>query len=342
MSEQSDVLLYAISTWREISWPSFKRTFDALYIRFRKDVTAASASLLHDRRRTLQALDALGHCEVEFNESGGRIYAAPPLLARLPICGLPQAIFCGARDPQTASRFLESCKPFGKKIMANFEAQDNNLAFVPRRIIIAAESTEIFSSLAEQLHIGFSETPPAWSLLHFSGSLQEYWDSRAWLTAQELNWSRRDFDSASLQFYEPPINASDFRLSCYDDPKRVGLMRHYLWRDGVRAEVDRDWGRYAVLHWHNQNVLAYDAHRMTFVVPSSAPLPRLFARSLALCSGFAPSFVEKSQLAVTSFEQNGFDIFTGVPSDIAEIVAAKLSQKLVEINLKNFKNARTA
>lgn len=342
MSEQSDFLLYAISTWREISWPAFKRTFDALYMRSRKNETATSVSLLHDRRRTLQALDALGHCEVEFSESGGRIYVAPPLLARLPICGLPQAVLCGARSPQTANRLLETCKTFGKGIMVKIAVQENNLAYAPRRIIVEAESVEIFSSLAEKLHIGFSEAPPAWSLLHFSGSLQEYLDSRAWRTEQELNWLRRDFDPANLQFHEPPINSSDFRLSSYSEPVRVGLMKHYLWRDGVKAEVNRNWGRYAVLLWHHQNVLAYDAHRMIFVVPTNAPLPRLLARALALCSGYAPSFVEKSQLAVTSSEQYGFDIFDGVPSDIAEIVAAKLGQKLIEIKLKNLKPARIA
>lgn len=342
MSEQSDFLLYAISTWREISWPAFKRTFDVLYMRYRANMASSSNSLLHYRRRTLRGLEVLGHCEAEFGENGSRIYVAPPLLARLPICGLPQAILCGARGPKTANRLLEICKTLGKRITAKTEVQENNLAYVPRRIMIEAESTEIISNLAQKLCIGFSETPPAWGLLHFSGSLQGYLDSRAWQSDQELNWPRRDFDPASLQFRIPALNASEFRLSSYNEPVRVGLMKHYLWRDGVRAEIDRDWGRYAVLHWHNQNVLAYDAHRMTFFVPSSAPLPRLFARALALCSGYAPSFVEKSQLAVTPFEQNGFDIFTGVPSDIAEIVAAKLSQKLIEINLKNFKNARTA
>lgn len=332
MSDRGDFLLYVISAWRQMSWPAFKRAFDTLYMRHLASSASPQTPISRFRQRTVRLLDALGHLDVDFREGGGSVYAAPPLLARLPKAGLPEAVLCGARSPRTVSEILEARKARKRVLAVDIQAQENPYASIPRHVIVKAESVEMLAELASELHIGFAEIPSAWALLQYSGSLQDYVETRKWSMQSEINWIRYDFDPMRLQFRDPHDTASDVRLSSYDDPVRLRPI-HYLWRGDSSALVDRDWGRYAILNWCNKHVLVYDAHSSLFIVPSSAPLPRLIARCLALCSGRAPVFRTKQQLPIDSPEQNGFDAFISVPHDIAEMVASKLGQALVQVRL---------
>lgn len=331
MYRDSDRLLYAISAKAEISWAEFKRIFDYLYALPTRSSSLNGGSLLHRKHETIRAITALGHCDVEFNESGGKIFVAPPSLARLPVIGLPQAILTGSRSPLAIKQLSEACEIVGRYVSLDVSEQAGNLVFVPSRVVVQAESMEQITQVAGLLRVTFEAEPPAWKILNFAGCLDDYLISRQWSSATELNWRRKDFDLSSLRFGSIQ-QESVVRLSRYTDPVR-NIPAHRFWKDGQQAQVDRDWGRYAVLREAGLNVLVYDQHRFIMAIPVGVPLPRLFAQSLALCSGYAAQFISRQSLPYPSPETKGFNLFRDIPPQIAEMVAAKLGQTLLPYSL---------
>jgi hypothetical protein len=325
VSALDDYLLYVISAWREMSWPSFRKVFDALYTQARKgEEGEEDVSLI--RSRSLRVLDWLGHCDVCARQGADRIFAAPPVLARLPVTGFIHAVLCGARAPCTAETMLEACKRHGCDPLIDAQAHDKNTACVPQRIALVSESDEALASVARDVGVACPDAPPACGLLNFSGSLDEYIQSRPLVDAPDLNWPRRDYDTQALRFRQE-LRSEEVRLSVYENPVRPERL-HQFWQSKAFREVDRDWGRYAVLRHAGVSVLAYDPRRFIFVVPTGAPLPRLLARACVLCSGYAPAFVPRAACPIASPERIGFHVFHAVPPMVAQTVASKLSQRL--------------
>jgi len=137
-------------------------------------------------------------------------------------------------------------------------------------------------------------------------------------------------------------DVSNIRLSQYQHPSRKTQI-YYLWQEEKSTQIDRDWGRYAVLKANKINVIIYDKHLFIMAVPIGAKLPRLVERSLTLCSGYVPKFVEKLPLQKLTFNSSpskakgvfnrlnitDFNLFRDVPPQIAEMTAAKLDQTLL-------------
>jgi hypothetical protein len=319
-----------------MGWPTFKKAFDNLYIRYLLREAGTLDSLPYYRRHTLRFLDSLGHCDVEFNESGGRIYSASPLLVRLPTYGFPQSILCGSRTPKSLDLLTKACSAISGQIKVDVQAQASTRAYVSRRVIVQAESVDALRNVAESLHISFSDNPPAWALLQLSGSVDDCIRSCEWSIRPELNWPSQDYDLERLQFISRHEPANAIRLSSYDDITR-GRKVHFLWQGESCAQIDRDWGRYIALNRASYSVLIYDPRRSLLAAPSGAPLPRLIARALTLCSGLVARFVDKVSVPIRTAEQIGFDVYTDIAPDIAQLAAAKLGQPLIESSLNIFK-----
>lgn len=331
MYRDSDRLLYAISAKKEIPWPVFKRDFDYLYALQMRSEGLNLDRLPHRRSETVNAIESLSHCDIEFSEHGGRVFVAPPALVRLPVLGLPQAILTGSRSPQTVRQLSETCRTLGYRVNVEVSEQAADLALVPARVHVKAESIEQIAEVAGVLGIAFEDEPPAWAILHFASSLDDYLAACQWASRKELNWRRKDFNPGSLRF-GTTLQETLVRLSSYIDPIR-NIQTHLLWKNGQHTEVNRDWGRYATLKESGINVLVYDQRRLIMAVPASVPLPRLFARALALCSGYAARFIMRENFPYPVSEPWGFNLFRDVPPQIAEIVAAKLGQALLPYDL---------
>ena len=327
MHNDVDSLLFVISAKGNVTWPSFKEIFDCLYSRRIHCENIDLDNLPRLRRETIRALDALGHCDISFDKGDSRIFVAPAILARLPQVGLPKAVLAGARSPTTVKELSELCKIFGGHVRLEVREQNCNYALIPFRIVVEAESPSQLSEISAALGFKFAEEPPAWSLSHFVGSLDDYLSTRQWSAMPDLNWKRKDFDLSCLQFRSSVREREAVHLSSYID-RVTSVQTHILWKNESCAPVDRDWGRYAALREGGTQVLLYDEMQFLIAVPASTPLPRLFARALALCSGFAPTFVAREGMPYTSPETWGFNIFQDVPPQIAELVAAKLGQTL--------------
>lgn len=324
-SDESDLLLYVLSARGEMAWHTFKEIFEALFLRLASTRTAGVRDVKFRRFQTRRALDALGHCDFAFNVSRGRVLVAPPVLARLPRSGLPEAVLAGSRSPRTIPRLREVAREHDA--LVSVESQ-KDLVLVPPRASVQTATVEDLREIATALRIEFTETPSAWALLHASASLDGEIAACHWQAETSLNWRRKDFDPTALQFTGRQSPAEPARLVRYTDPKRQ-TRRHYLTRGGQRALIDREWGCYAVLQAYDLHVLAYDRRQFVMAVPASAPLPPLLARTLALCSGFAPSFLPAHAVSWQGPERRGFDVYRLIPPHIAQEVASKLGQSLV-------------
>jgi hypothetical protein len=323
-----DLLLYVLSARGETSWPAFKKVFDSL---FTLRARAAPDDVPQERHRTIQMLDALGHCDTDFGPEGSRIYAAPPCLARLPVSGLPQAVLAGSRSPATLDRVAQTCRAARNLVSLQVEQQHAKALFVPPRVLLQADSVQQLRGVARSLNITMEVEPPSWKLLYFSASLDEYLASRQRQEGTEPNWNRSDFDAERLHFAQslPPRRV---RLSRYRDPVR-GTHTYLLWQGASYCQVNPTWGRYAVLRDAQANVLAYDRQRYLLAVPAGVPLPRLLARSLTLCSGFSAAVVQRLELPDIHTDALAVNVYNAVPPQFAEATARKLDQALAACDI---------
>jgi hypothetical protein len=336
-------LLYVLSARREMSWRIFKEVFDALWLgdRASTEVPAPESEDEADereggfaRRHTATVLDALGHCDFDWSQAGGRVFVGPAVLARLPRAGLPQAVLCGARSLETRVQVEKACALHGATV--EWRAQKSSVAFVPPRVVVEAASVAVLEAVARDLNITVLSEPAAWQILHAAPNLETTLAACRWGMVSDLNWRRRDFDPRTLTFWEgvrAPASEGALHLIRYTHPRRQTSL-HFLWRDGQLAEADLDWGRYAVLNSIGRSLLFYDPRSYGLATPASAPLPPLLARSLALCSGHAPLFVPRRNVPWPSPERRGFNVYRAIPEQIATMVASKLGQVLGRQEIK--------
>lgn len=307
-------------------WPAFRTVFAAVH-----GAGRGLAASRHDRRDTLRLLDSLGHCELEGPPEPPRVWAAPSVLASLPGSGPPQAVLCGARAPAASSRLLAAASRFGRKAAVMTEEQPTGLALVPDRISIEAEDESIIEGVAADLGIEYVRPQPAWSILNFCAPLDTYISNLVWQRSTELNWCRSDFDGHAAEFRLPERHdrSSRLRLSRYRNPID-GMSLYLIWHGSVCAKVDPDWARYAVMRDRSVPCLFYDRRRQAVACRSGAPLPRLLARSLTLCSGYVPAVLHEQHLRSRAVSPGLLLVYSGVPQPYAVAIANKLGTYLVD------------
>lgn len=310
VTSSGDALLYAASAALDMSWDAFKRAVDSVCTpdgRFASDMRLV-------RAEAASVGDALAHWDVVADGGDRRVVVAPPVLARLPWPGLPRSALCGSRSPDTLTEIRDAARGLSG---VDVRSTTQRHPYAAARIEIEASTPALLDLLADRLGIEYRDQPPAWSLVQACPSVREYLAALEWLERPDLNWDRRDFDTARLAFVPGDPAADGLRLSSYAHPGGWE-WREWLW-DGARsADADRDWGRYVLLMDAGVQVLQYEPVAGTVTVPLQVPLPKMLARALVLCSGSAPSYGAGQGL--------GTRVHAGVPQPIAEVALAKVGQ----------------
>lgn len=321
-----DQLLYVISAKQRMSWSEFKSAADTLLF---ADMTGV-ADWPFTRHRILRMIECLGHCDITFGEHGGTIYAAPPVLVRLPTSGGVTAVLTGARSPESFEKLIRKQGKHSSLVVRR-EAQRGRFGMtIPARISLTGSMEADIVRFAKEVSLPFEETPPAWKFVHCGADLDSYLASLIWAEAPEINWRRKEFDPEYCRFRDSSSTGESLRLSRYLDPIR-NIFRYRLWKQNTWANVDVDWGRYAVLREHGFDVLFYDREHHIMLIPSTAPLPRLLERALGLCSGLGPLFLSSGKQSSTT---RTYDAFKVVPQSIAELICRRVGQELAYCNLE--------
>ncbi len=324
MYDNGDILLFALSSERKVTWPRFKRLFGEVHQRNVMERQWEAGEPAADVRwQVLRALSCLGHIDLHFNQGDIQVVVAPPLLAALPGRGPARAVLCGARSPGTIQRLERAATAAGADIILGF--QNGSSPYLPARVELRAENPSLIHTVAANVNLRYIDVPPARSLARVAASLQEYLRKLVWLKQPELNWRREDFDTTKLRFLPAGETSSQVRLSRYQDPVK-SIWRYRLWRNDEWAEVELDWGRYSILAFSLCRVLRYDLATRRAYVPYGAPLPALFARALGLCSGHSPTLSKREP----SYGMQSFYIFDEAPPSVFNAVATKLRQQPIE------------
>jgi hypothetical protein len=317
-----DLLLYVMSAKRDMSWAVFKRTFDILAAKEVAEYESAAIA----RSVVLKSLDGLGHCEVLNHDGDLRVVAAPSVLVRLPL-KRNVAVLAGARSPETLETVSSVASEFGMRVEST--AQYGELSqLVPERVSVSADGESSLAECATKLSVPYSEVPPAWAIAQMSATLNDIVGNLNWAEAPELNWPRTDFDPEYNSFKETGNSRASFRITRYLDPTR-NIFRCYVWDGVLCAPIDADWGRYMALQRAGFGVLYFDQRLNLLAIPRTVPLPRLLARSVSLCSG-SIAHPLRSRLGKGPLD---FVIYELVPQVVAEIVAAKVGQELIDCRL---------
>lgn len=325
MLDTGDTLLFALSAWRRCSWLQFRRAVDALQMHPATQPQVASEPDPGHRREAARILEALGHCDVQFDAGAGAIVTAPSVLARLPLAGLPRAVLCGSRSPDTLRAVRGTAAAAGRSLRVQNLSQAARAPFAPARIEIQAASDAALQKVAERLGVTYQPYPPAWSLGSMAGSLEDFMARLQWSCRPDLNWDRVDFDPAQLCFSGRRQHGAPLVLSRYQDPLR-GQPVFWAWRGDECAPVDDpSLGRYAVLAASGRLAISYDPVACTLAVPATVPLPRLLARAACLCSGLACS-IEEQPPPAAGVTSPRFQLYSSIPPDVHQAIAIKLGQ----------------
>jgi hypothetical protein len=316
MPKVADKLAFALSSSEALSRALYKRVFDRLYI----TDAVASGFTLDDvdvrRRDTARDLEALAICD--FDYGADQVRACPPFLSPLPRPGLPSAILCGARTPDMLRRIRAVARDQRAHIAISTAPQPA-FPLLPNRAEVMGENAQALRTFATAAGIALLDRPAAELLLARAATVDAYLAGREWRPATEPNWTRTDFDPRELRFTRPHGDGSSLR--CFAHPQLVHQREHLFFEGGRAARVDRDWGRYCALARAGRGVFRFDSARALFFVPVTVPLPRIYARALVLCSGFAAEEVADAGVGPHR-------VFVRVPKAYAESVATKLQQAL--------------
>ena len=325
-------LLYSISTRSKMSFNNFDIAFSTIYFLVHK-TTPEDVSYTYLKYQTLRFLDALGHCEFDFGKR--YVYACPPVLVLVPGFGLPKVVLTGARNPDLIKHIKTFASVNKDSIRFNSIPQKVRYSLLPPAIYLEAMSKHLLEGAAVKAGISFKlEEPAAWRLINFSSDMDTIKQNISFETKAELNWSKRTFSITKLAFDKFYPKQDSLRLVEYTNPRSQQRL-HWVWNDNMAGEIDRDWGRFLVLSSQNINVILYDKKRFLFAVPATVPLPRLISRALTLCTGLAPTdVIIKGQPVKEIPVDCSFSIYQAVIPSIAEIVAEKLGQILVNCNLE--------
>lgn len=267
--------------------------------------------------------DMLGHAE--YLQRGRGLVVAPASLARLPSLDRQRYVLCGARSAAAAEE-IGAFTLNGRKAAHVSVSSRKNFpdALIPNRVVVEFDDGDHALLLGRDMGIEVAAVPAAWSLVCLSMGYEEFEASLAWRTRTVGNDELKFYDAQRCGFL--PASSDPHGVAVRLDDSSFVCIVH---GDQEAVIQDLDWGRYWAHAEAGTSCLRYDRNRKLFAAPSRLPLPRLIARSLALCSGLPP-FQAKLDL---DFISDQWLVFRDIPKEIALKVADKLGSPAVPTSL---------
>jgi hypothetical protein len=284
------------------SWETFKNAHEWLLNSGRSQRRPVRAG------RTARSFATLGHLEIDW--ASGRWCATRPMLTLLPNTG-GHALLLGCRTRQLWLQLEEATSPDATDaLFLDARRQQEG----PEAVYLASESEAHIEALAGQLRIGYDHSVSE-RLSRALPALDSYLD-----LCPEVPLTTR--------FEVERLNTRQLGWELAPSWERPGLYRYKLYGrhefryqrgDGSTLRIDdAAIGAYAELRRADRMVLRYEKEPPTgaLIVPFNAPLPPLYSRAAALCSGVLPT------------RDEGGWRYENIPAHIAERIASGLAQQL--------------
>ena len=333
MYSAGDKLLFILNAKKEMQWHAFKKAVDALYLSDLRSNENDSQHSEYDSKiwkyATLRNFDMLGHCTSSFSSSERIIKIAPAVMTCLPHAGCSKAVLVGSRTPELVDQ-LVGYTQIRDGVDLSITEHQLEIGIVPAVIMVRAMEVQEITDVAAHLGVKVATIPSAWSLINVCGTIHAYLESLRWEKNIRLNWARREYDVRNLCFVEHELD-HDYKLEQYINPINK-QFNYFFCKNGMKAEVDKDWGKFIVLSQSCTSVIYYDAKKFILGVPARLPLPRLYARALAFCSGKLPVKYNLPSDLVKQGVCGPLMLYKSVPDSIACLAAEKLNQLLTSIS----------
>lgn len=350
-----DWLLYFLSQKQELTTEQFFEAFEnilsATTLLNERDDQKANLTWL--KRRSLSLYEALGFVDISTPEDKIRIL--PPQLILIPTTSGFSCVLIGARTHNLIKRLFTEGSRLGITVKLENQAYENQEFLLPQRLIIQVQNSrdlpkikELAMACALRFDYDTSNYPPVrfpqMDLLSASDTLDNLLDNLVLVKSFDTNnnFPCRIFNIETCRFEAVENGDFDktFQLALYKFNEYT--YRSVLWRNGDVFEIDKNWGRLAMLYHHKKNIVYFDTADISsekglkqrkdcaiLALPTSVTLPRYFMQSLALCSGFAPT-IRRQNL-------NGQDttwyFFDNIPKLLIEQEFKKLGQQLIETQI---------
>ncbi len=315
-------LLDVISTRGEISFEEFRKIINELYLKDADD----NISLKEYSIQLLYYLDALGHCEFDFESR--KVFACQPILALIPGMGSLNAVLAGARGSQMMKKIKGIEEKYKDCLSIHIIKQEREGIILPDAVIFETLDELVFNEVACILGVQYAgKIPVAWVIANGSCDIGESFDRAEEYKGNKLNWTCRRFNSNKLSFQK--YVSEDILPQLFEYTNPVSQKKVYLYvGDDNMKKVERDWGRYYLLNKFDKHVLVYDSRKHVLAVPGYVPLPKLLARALTLCSGLA-SYKQTLTCDIHHLHKVlPVDIYKGVTVSMANLIASKVGQNL--------------
>jgi hypothetical protein len=322
MSEQ---LIYALSSLKQVTLERYNELFKMLYLP--ECGSFKSGTEINHRGQASRILDSLGY--LEFDYEARKVFACPPALIMLPSMGLPKALLTGARTPALLTKVKNVIRKHKNMVNLNRYCQTKKGLSLPDTILVEAADIGSLRDVSNEAGILLSsETPAGWEIANFSVSIKDIERELNFITREDINWKKRTFDKKWLRFSYSNDKLDEYLLAEYTHPL-TQQKRHWIWNGTTASEVERDWGRYLVLKNFGNNIIIYDETKEYLGIPLTVPLPKILARSAALCSGKAPLIHKINCSKLKMPNDVPFCLYTEVPEVVAELIAQKVGQKII-------------
>lgn len=265
--------------------------------------------------RAARGLDMLGHAEYHARSRPAKLFVAPACLARLPVVERCLYILCGARGAGALDELAKISADHRIRVQIT-QSRHPQSHFMPTKIGFVFQDESDAQQLAAASSIHISPAAAAWGLACLAYSMKDFESS--------LQWRSRSISPAQLRFYSPSRMLFE-EASGGDDAglaQTVGSSPSYyiVEREREAPVLDLDYARYWSHSKQGVACVQHDLRRRLLAVPERLPLPRLFARSLCLCTGQIPGRSDGRFLRT----KRASHIFAGIPEEIASKIADKL------------------
>ena len=290
--------LHVLSTHGELSLQNAK---DLVYNFIGGDGGGANADEWRDIMwMQIKALRWLGHCEiVEENCRWSRLIACPPCLALLPgryrdpetQWHLFRAVLCGQRRQGAVERWGRTAREFNVEVLMHSQARYYPL--VPQRILFQSRNIDDLRDLALEINPGIPLQSTAQRLLSGIPSIADVANNLQWEHGEPPSngWRCRTFSAVELRA-NAVVNwlEAGGTMAMAEACNRVDLSwYHCLFKNGERARVSRDIGRWIVHSLLNRPALRMPQGEL--LLPVELEPDGAWGKGLALCSGFAPKLM---------------------------------------------------
>jgi hypothetical protein len=324
-----DDILSVLSVMGKISFEKFKEIYEILLKnRFNED---EQQRLIYSHYDLLRDLEAMGYCEVDYVNR--KVFICPPSFALLPCMGLPKIVLSGGRTDKIVSHLSRLASKNSDKININYlEQYSAKSPLFPKTIFVEAKSLSIIKQVVDKVGLeGNIETPASFHLTMSSPNVSEIINNLRFSEMIEPNWKSMVFCRGNLYFKQ--FNCSDeYKLINYTNP--ISQQQYtWIWNKKYAANIDRDWGRYAILHHFRKKILLFDPIKQRFAVPSTTPLPKQLSRAAIFSTGYLPRYKVLRKEIGNLHEDRNLTVYEGISESLALDISKKLGLELLEANL---------